>query len=120
MGLEYGARQPILDPDETRIKGLVVDQNDVHGSAMEMVEVIALLSNLEAKCLIDMQARFDWDAIDQEQKNVEGKMVVFVWAEVGAWDRKRTLTIFRKEPADRPLWFEVMWLELLQRSRISL
>ena len=27
LGLEYGGRQPILDPDETRM----VDQNDVHG-----------------------------------------------------------------------------------------
>ena len=52
MGLEYGGRQPILDPDETRM----VDPNYVHGSAIEMIEVIALLSNLGTKNPIDMQA----------------------------------------------------------------
>ena len=57
----------------------MVDQNDVHGSAIEMVEVIALLSNLETKILIDMQARFDWDAIDQEQESLQGNMRVFMW-----------------------------------------
>ena len=51
-GLEYGGRQPIFDPDETGM----VDQNDVHGSAIEMVEVIALLSTLETKNPIDMRS----------------------------------------------------------------
>ena len=68
----------------------------MHGSAIEMVEVIALLSNLETKILIDMQARFDWDAIDQEQESLQGNMRVFIWFRAeGVWDRKRTLTILR-------------------------
>ena len=76
-GLEYEGKQPILDPEETRM----VDQTDVHGSAIEMV----------------MQARFDWDAIDQEQESFEWDLTVFMWfrAEGSVWDRKRTLTILR-------------------------
>ena len=51
----------------------------MHGSAIE----------------IDMQARNDSDAIDQEQESFEWDLRVFMWfrAEGSACNRKRTLTI---------------------------
>ena len=68
------------------------------GSAIEVSEVVSLLSSLKTRMPISLQALFDWDAIGQEKVNLKGKMIVFIWfrAEVSAWDRKRTLTVFAK------------------------
>ena len=60
---------------------------------------------LKTRMFIDLQACFDWDAIDQEQGRLEGKMMVLMWfgVEVSAWDRRRTLTILQKDVVDEPL-----------------
>ena len=73
--------------------------------AIGMGEVIALVSSLKTRMPIDLQARFGWDATDQEQDRFEGKMMVFMWSrvEVSAWDRRRTLTMWQKDLADKPL-----------------
>ena len=60
---------------------------------------------LKTRMFVDLQARFDWDAIDQEQGRLEGKMMVLMWfgVEVSAWDRRRTLTILQKDMVHEPL-----------------
>ena len=77
----------------------------MRGLAIGMGEVIALVSSLKTRMPIDLQARFGWDATDQEQDRFEGKMMVFVWFRVedSTWDRRRTLTIWQKDLADKPL-----------------
>ena len=50
----------------------------MRGLAIGMGEVIALVSSLKTRMPINLQARFGWDATDQEQDRLEGKMMVFV------------------------------------------
>ena len=39
---------------------------------------------------MELQGRFDWEATEQEQRNFELKMMVYLWFRVGvsAWDSK--------------------------------
>ena len=63
---------------------------------------------------LELQGRIDWEATEQEQRNFELKMMVYLWFRVGvgAWDRKRSHTILPKEMS------EVMRSGLLQKSRL--
>ena len=64
-----------------------------------------LVARVKANMPLDVQGRYDWDAIDHKQGNYDLQVMVFLWskADVSVWDRKRSHTLLTKELVDKPL-----------------
>ena len=71
------------------------------GSASGIDEVNALVADLKTRMPKDLRACKERNAIEKEEGRFDGKMVLlWFWAEVSAWECRRSLPMLQKKKTD--------------------
>ena len=82
------------------------DWDDVSGSAIDVGEVGSLVGALYTR--MTLHDRLDWEATEQQQGNLELKMMVHLWfrAGVSAWNRTELADRLLVEPNREVKFFQ--------------